>query len=112
MLSLLFEILKTACSLFKSRGQLALENLALRQQLAMLRQSVKRPRVSHVDRMFWILFAKYVDGWRAMLHALHPDTVVRWHREGFRRYWRSTRPRRHAGPTITDLGLRKKKNSR
>ncbi len=107
MLSLLFEILKTACSLFKSRGQLALENLALRQQLAMLRQSVKRPRVSHVDRMFWILFAKYVDGWRAMLHALHPDTVVRWHREGFRRYWRWKSRRRHPGRPLIDPALRK-----
>jgi hypothetical protein len=63
-------------SLFKSRRQLTLENLALRQQLAMLRQSVKRPRVSPVDRLFWVLFSKYVGGWRAMLHALHPDTVV------------------------------------
>ncbi len=65
-------------SLFKSRRQLTLENLALRQQLAMLKPSVKRPRVSTLDRLFWIFFSKYVDGWRAMLHALHPDTVVRW----------------------------------
>ena len=62
--------------------------LALRQQLAMLKQSVKRPRVSTIDRVFWVLFSRYVDGWRAMLHALHPDTVVRWQRESFRRYWR------------------------
>ena len=41
-----------------------------------------------VDRLFWVLFSKYVDGWRTALHALHPDTIVRWHREGFRRYWR------------------------
>jgi hypothetical protein len=50
-------------SLFKSQRQLAFENLALRQQVTMLRQSVKRPR--------------------ATLHALYPDTVVRWHRQGF-----------------------------
>jgi hypothetical protein len=71
-------------SLFKPHGQLALENLALRQQLAMLKPSVKRTQVSPADRLFWILFSKCVDGWRTMLHALHPDTVVRWHREGFR----------------------------
>jgi hypothetical protein len=65
---------------------LALENLALRQQLAMLKPSVKRLRVSAADRLFWVLFSKYVNEWRVMLHALHPDTVVRWHREGFRRY--------------------------
>jgi hypothetical protein len=61
----------------------ALENLALRQQLAMLKLSVKRPRVSATDRLFWVLFSRYVDAWRAMLHTLHPDTVVRWHRENF-----------------------------
>ncbi len=94
-------------SLFKSRRQLTLENLALRQQLAMLKQSVKRPRVSPVDRLFWVLFSKYVDGWRAMLHALHPDTVVRWHRQGFRLYWRwKSRGPKPGRPTI-DAGLRK-----
>ena len=86
MLNCLIFLLETIGAVFKSRRQLALENLALRQQLAMLKQSVKRPRVSTIDRVFWVLFSKYVDGWRAMLHALHPDTVVRWHREGFRRY--------------------------
>lgn len=101
MLSRLFALLKTARSLFMSRRQLTLENLALRQQLAMLKPSVKRLRVSPIDRLFWVLFSKYVDGWRAMLHALHPDTVVRWHREGFRRYWTWKSRRQHAGrPTI------------
>jgi hypothetical protein len=80
MLRRLFAVFKTAPSLFMSRRQLALENLALRQQLVMIKPSVKRPRVSPVDCLFWVLFSKYVDGWRAMLHALHPDTVVRWQR--------------------------------
>ena len=70
-------------ALFKSQRQLALENLALRQQVAMLRQSVKRPRTTPADKFFWIFFSRYVDGWRTTLHALHPDTVVRWHRQGF-----------------------------
>ena len=87
MLSLLLVVLNTARRSFKSRHQLELENLALRQQLAMLKRSVKRPRVSVVDRLFWMLLSKYFEGWRTMLHALHPDTVVRWHRGGFRRYW-------------------------
>ena len=70
-------------SLFKSQRQLVLENLALRQQVTMLRQSVKRPRVSPADKLFWIFFSRCVDGWRTALHALHSDTVVRWHRRGF-----------------------------
>ncbi len=54
----------------------------------MLRKSVKKPRPSVADKMFWIIFSRYVDGWRKLLHGLHPDTVVRWHRQGFRLYWR------------------------
>jgi transposase InsO family protein len=90
-----------------SRRQLTLENLALRQQLAMLKPSVKRPHVSPLDRLFWILFSKYVDGWRAMLHALHPDTVVRWHRQGFRFYWRWKSRGPKPGRPAIDAGLRK-----
>ncbi len=87
MLNLLVAILRTVRSSLMSRDQLILENLTLRQQLAMLQQSVKRPRVSPADRLFWILFSKIFERWREMLHVLHPDTVVRWHRLGFRRYW-------------------------
>lgn len=64
------------------------ENLALRQQLAMLQRTCKRAQPTPLDRLYWIVFSRCVDGWRAMLHTLHPDTVVRWHREGFRHYWR------------------------
>ena len=94
-------------SLFKSRHQLRLENLALRQQLAMLKPSVKRPQVSPADRLFWILFSKYVDGWRTMLHALHPDTVVRWHREGFKHYWTWKSRHQRVGRPPVDKEIRK-----
>ena len=73
----------------------------------MLKQSVKRPRVSTIDGVFWMLFSKYVEGWRAMLHALHPDTVVRWHREGFRRYGRRKSRRRGVGRPPIDAATRK-----
>jgi len=59
-------------SLFKSQRQLVLENLALRQQVTMLRQSVKKPRPSMADKLFWVLFSRYVDGWRRLL----PDSPV------------------------------------
>ncbi len=107
MLSRLSALLKTVRSLFMSRRQLTLENIALRQQLAMLKSSAKRPRVSPVDRLFWVLFSKYVDGWRTMLHALHPDTVVRWHRQGFRFYWRWKSRGLKPGRPAIDAGLRK-----
>jgi hypothetical protein len=90
-----------------SHRQLTLENLALRQQLAMLKPLVKRPQVSPLDRLFWILFSKYVEGWQTMLHALHPDTVVRWHREGFRLYWTWNSRRKHVGRPPVDKKIRK-----
>ena len=107
MHSRLFVVLETVCSLLKSRRQLTLENLALRQQLAMLKQSVNRPRILPVDRLFWVLFSKYVDGWRAMLHVLHPDTVVRWHHDSFRRYWSWKSRRRLVGRPRIDADVRK-----
>ena len=62
-------------SLFRSKHQLVIENLALRQQVFMLRKSVKKPRPSVADKLFWTIFARYVDGWRKLLHGLYPDTV-------------------------------------
>ena len=62
MLSRFFAMLNTIRSLFKTHRQLTLENLALRQQLAMLKPSVKRPQASAIDRLFWVLSSKYVDG--------------------------------------------------
>jgi putative transposase len=98
--TLIRSVLGTCVSAFKGRRALTLENLALRQQLALVKRSVKRRRVTRIDRIFWIAFARYVDHWRSMLHALHPDTVVRWHREGFRRYW-AGKSRRVGRPVIT-----------
>ena len=77
-MSFLILIVTFLRSFLKSRHQLVLENLALRQQVTMLRQSVKRPRATVADKLFWILFSRYVDGWRKVLYGLHPDTVVRW----------------------------------
>ena len=94
-------------SLFRSQRQLILENLALKQQVAMLRQSVKRPRATAADKIFWILFSRYVQGWRRILFGLHPDTVVRWHRQGVRLYWRWKSRRRGPGRPAIDATLRK-----
>jgi len=93
--------------LFRSQRQLVLENLALRQQVVMLRKSVKKPRPSVADKLFWILFSRYVDGWRKILYSLHPYTVVRWHHEGFRRYWNWKSRRRRVGRPPIDTEIRK-----
>src|SRR5271169_850021 len=66
---------------------LVLENLALRQQLAVYKRNSKRPRLNRADRVFWIALASLWKGWRRVLVLVHPDTVVRWQRLRFRRYW-------------------------
>jgi transposase InsO family protein len=65
-----------------------LENLALRQQLAVLRRSVKRPRLRPRDRIFWVFLKRLCEDWRSHLILVKPETVVGWHRRGFKLFWR------------------------
>jgi transposase InsO family protein len=73
--------------LFAKRADLVAENLALRQQLIVLRRRTKRPRLKNNDRVFWLWLARSWDGWRDSLIVVKPATVVRWHRQGFKYYW-------------------------
>ena len=73
---------------FVSKSNLAAENLALRQQLAVMNQSVKRSKLRHRDRVFWTWLMRLWPKWRSALLVVKPETVVRWHRQGFRLYWR------------------------
>ncbi len=74
--------------LFACRLVLAAENLALRQQLAVLLRENPRPRLRWRDRLFWVWFSRLFSGWRDWLTIIQPETVVRWHRAGFRLFWR------------------------
>ena len=74
--------------LLAGRAALVAENLALRHQLAVLRRSVKRPRLRRRDRILWAWLSRTWKDWRASLVIVKPDTVVSWHRQGFRLYWR------------------------
>jgi putative transposase len=74
-------------SVFRSREELLLENLALRQQPPALHSKRPRPRLSFVDRLFWVVLRKFWTGWKRSLILVTPETVVRWHRAGFRLYW-------------------------
>jgi putative transposase len=69
------------------RAAAALENLALRQQVAVFKQPVKRPRLQPRDRVFWILLSRLWKNWRSALAIVQPETVIRWHRKGFGLYW-------------------------
>jgi len=72
----------------------------------MLRRSIKRPRVTTADRLFWVFLYCHVESWRKLLQALHPETVIRWHREGFRRYWRRKSNGIKPGRPPVDVELR------
>ncbi len=71
-------------------GRLSLTagNLALRQQLAVLHRCAPRPKLRPWDRRFWVWLARVWSGWQSALVIVKPATVVRWHRQGFRYYWR------------------------
>jgi putative transposase len=88
------------------RFVLVAENLALRHQLAVLSRSVKRPRLRPSDRLFWVVLSRLWQGWRASLHMVQPATVVRWHREGFKRYWRSRSRCKKPGRRVIDAEIR------
>jgi hypothetical protein len=71
-----------------SRTSLALENLALRQQVSVLKRIVPRPPVRLRDRIYWVVLRRFWSGWRDSLLIVRPSTVVRWHRQGWRLLWR------------------------
>ncbi len=87
-MSILRVILLLFRALFQDRSLLALENLDLRQQLAVLRHRRPRPRLRRADRRFWVTMARVWDQWRSALILVRPETVLRWHRQGFRYFWR------------------------
>ncbi len=87
-MSILRVILLLLRALFRDRSQLALENLALRQQLAIFRHKALRPRLCRADRAFWVSLARVWDRWRSALILVKPEIVLRWHRLGFRYFWR------------------------
>jgi len=77
-------------ALLANRAALAMENLALRQPLAVLERSVKRPALRQRDRIFWAWLARLWNGWRAALLIVKPETVIKWHRQGCCAFWPST----------------------
>src|SRR6266852_2266356 len=78
----------TLARLFRARRGLLLENLALRQQLAVLKRRRPRPGLGPFDKLFWVVVRRFWSGWKQALIVVTPETVVRWHRNGFRMYWR------------------------
>ncbi len=84
----------TARVFVRSRADTALEVLALRQQVAVLKRRRPRPPLSALDRLFWTVLRETWARWQDVLVIVKPETVVKWHRAGFHLYWRwKSRPR-------------------
>src|SRR5437870_3778960 len=73
---------------FRSRSDTALEILALRQQVAVLKRKRPRPCLNSFDRIFWTALQRLWSRWTDVLVIVKPETVIGWHRAGFRLYWR------------------------
>ena len=103
-LKLLFVLLVRSV---RSRRDLLLENLALRQQLAVLKQRRPKPRIAPSDKMFWVVLRRVWPGWKAALILVQPETVARWHRAGFKLCWTwLSRHRNRAGRKCVSKELR------
>ena len=87
---------------FRSRGDTVLEVLALRQQVAVLKRKRPRPPLNTIDRLFWSTLRRFWPGWSDVLIIVKPETVIGWHRAGFRLYWRRRSRPRGGRPKITD----------
>src|SRR5207244_11265447 len=107
-MSLVLALLGALRAALRTRTDLTLENLALRQQLALLRRRSKRPKFGLLDRAFWMWLSQWWTRWGEVLHVVKPQTVIRWHRQSFRAFWtwksrrgRVGRPR--VGAELADL---------
>src|SRR5207237_4444993 len=97
MVTLLLHLLRLLPMLCGCHRQVALENLALRHQLAVYKKMVNRPKLLGSDRLFWVALSRVWAGWRQALVIVSPNTVLRWQRRRFREYWARLSARRIAG---------------
>ena len=105
--AVLSAFLASALSLFRTRAALQLEILALRHQLGVLQRSVKRPKLTRFDRMLWAWFCGTWAAWRSALCIVKPDTVIAWHRKGFRLFWTGKVRRGQPGRPAVPKEIRK-----
>jgi transposase InsO family protein len=102
MIALACFVLAVLASPFKSKSRLEAENAALRQQLIVLRRKVRgRAQLTNSDRWFFVQLYRWFPSILQVFTVIHPETLVRWHRAGFRRYWRWKSRRRGGRPQIT-----------
>src|SRR5262249_20960777 len=106
MLNTILIVLRTISLILGGYEQVALENLALREQLGIFQRSVHRPKIRQRDRLFWVCLQKVWKQWRSALVIVRPQTVLDWQRRLFKRYWRQLSRRQNPGwpRTGADVG--------
>ena len=90
----------------RRRADLVIENLALRQQVTALKKARPRPALEDVDRAFWVALRTSWPSWASRLVIVNADTVARWNRERFRRYWTRISKRRYPRRPRIDAEIR------
>lgn len=101
MLEFALSILAVVRVFLRSRSDIALEVLAPRQQVAVLKRQRPRPTLNSLDRLFWTTLPHFWSRWADVLVIVKPETVIGWHRTGFRLYWRWRSRPRGGRPKIT-----------
>src|SRR6266480_705271 len=92
-----------SCATYATRAALQAEILALRHQLLVIQRSSRghRLRWSRADRFLWVWLARLWSGWRWALLIVKPETVIAWHRKGFRLYWKWKSRHREGRPSVS-----------
>jgi putative transposase len=102
MFEFLLSVPSAVVVFFRSHAEASLEVLALRQQVAVLKRKRPRPTLTRFDRVFWTTLRRVWPRWSDVLIIVKPETVIRWHRAGFRLYWRWRSRHRGGRPRISE----------
>jgi len=95
-----YALLATAQSSLRPQRELALENLALRQPMVILRRKTKSPKLTKTDRAFWVALSRLWPDWQSALILVKAETVIGWHRKGFKLCWGWRSRNRGGSPPI------------
>jgi hypothetical protein len=94
-------ITSVASDLAKPKAELVAKNTLLRKQLIILNRKVKKPSFTPLDRFLLVLLVSKIQNWKQTLLILKPDTLLRWHRQGFRLFWKlKSKPNKNTQPKI------------
>ena len=102
MFALLASLLLSLGGCLQTRATLQAENLAIRHQLLLLQRlsQDRRLRLRSCDRLVWVWLSRIWSNWRSALRIVKPETVIAWHRQGFRLYWKWKSRVRHGRPSV------------